>query len=104
MATQRKTGVVILAAAIGFAVGIAVLMIFFAEDPKPDYATSFGAPPMIPHQPYTKEKCTDCHGPSTHAPELGVPTTGHPERSMCRQCHVPMRDTKLFVGNIWKKP
>ena len=51
-----------------------------------------GAPPVIPH-PLTgdyESACLDCH---EEGGDLGldnpVPRTSHPERPVCRQCHVP---------------
>jgi cytochrome c-type protein NapB len=46
-----------------------------------------GAPPTIPHQILMREKCIACHtGPGARAEIL----TTHPERTRCRQCHVPV--------------
>jgi len=45
-----------------------------------------GAPPTIPHTLQLREQCAACHaGPAARA-EL---RTTHPERTRCRQCHVP---------------
>lgn len=45
-----------------------------------------GTPPIIPHQIQLRENCLACHaGPS--AP-VKIRVT-HPERTNCRQCHVP---------------
>jgi nitrate reductase (cytochrome), electron transfer subunit len=45
-----------------------------------------GAPPTIPHTLQLREQCASCHaGPAARA-EI---RTSHPERSRCRQCHVP---------------
>lgn len=104
MAVSTKTRAVVIAMVLGLIVGVVVTKMLFGQEPAPDYTTSYGSPPMIPHAPFSAEKCTDCHGPSTHSKELGVPTTSHPERTMCRQCHVPMRDTKLFKANSYRKP
>lgn len=45
-----------------------------------------GAPPRIPHTLQLRGECLSCHvGPGARA-EL---RTTHPERTRCRQCHVP---------------
>lgn len=45
-----------------------------------------GAPPTIPHTLQLRERCLSCHdGPASRA-EI---RTSHPERTRCRQCHVP---------------
>jgi cytochrome c-type protein NapB len=44
------------------------------------------APPTIPHTLQLREQCIACHaGPAARA-EI---RTTHPERTRCRQCHVP---------------
>ena len=46
-----------------------------------------GAPPTIPHEILMRENCAACHtGPGARAEIL----TTHPERTRCRQCHVPV--------------
>jgi hypothetical protein len=46
-----------------------------------------GAPPTIPHKILMRENCAACHvGPGARV-EI---TTTHPERTRCRQCHVPV--------------
>jgi nitrate reductase cytochrome c-type subunit len=46
-----------------------------------------GAPPTIPHQNLMRENCVACHsGPGARAEIV----TTHPERTRCRQCHVPV--------------
>lgn len=46
-----------------------------------------GAPPTIPHSILMRENCAACHvGPGARQ-EI---TTTHPERTRCRQCHVPI--------------
>lgn len=42
------------------------------------------APPQIPHPTAMREQCTACHGKLGYE---GMKTT-HPERTLCRQCHV----------------
>jgi cytochrome c-type protein NapB len=45
-----------------------------------------GAPPTIPHTLQLRGECLACHaGPGSRA-EI---RTTHPERTRCRQCHVP---------------
>ena len=45
-----------------------------------------GAPPTIPHTLQLREQCAACHdGPAARV-EIRTP---HPERTRCRQCHVP---------------
>ena len=45
-----------------------------------------GAPPTIPHPLQMRAECLTCHaGPGARA-EI---RTTHPERTRCRQCHVP---------------
>ena len=56
-----------------------------------------GAPPTIPHKILMRENCSACHaGPGARAEIL----TTHPERTRCRQCHVPVttRDGILSYG------
>jgi nitrate reductase (cytochrome), electron transfer subunit len=42
-----------------------------------------GAPPVIPHTTWQRERCDSCHGP---AGKPGL-RTSHPERQSCVQCH-----------------
>ncbi len=79
-------------------VGFLLVPVFGAEDAAPPNVSSFGAPPMVPHQDYKEEACIRCHS-EIHAKDSAVPVTPHEERSMCRQCHVPMNDAPLRVGN-----
>jgi cytochrome c-type protein NapB len=44
-----------------------------------------GAPPMIPHATWMRERCTSCHGALG---ALGMRST-HPWRASCEQCHAP---------------
>jgi nitrate reductase cytochrome c-type subunit len=58
-----------------------------------------GAPPTIPHRIQMRENCRACHtGPGARAEIL----TSHPERTRCRQCHVPIttRDGPLSYPDI----
>ena len=45
-----------------------------------------GSPPVIPHQTQLRENCLACHAGPSAPKEIRV---SHPERSNCRQCHVP---------------
>jgi cytochrome c-type protein NapB len=57
-----------------------------------------GAPPRIPHgltaAEYRGSGCGTCHDRGGYAPRFGAyaPTTPHPERSACLQCHLPDAD------------
>jgi cytochrome c-type protein NapB len=52
-----------------------------------------GAPPTIPHRIFMRENCTACHaGPSARADIV----TSHPQRSRCRQCHIPVLTRSEF--------
>jgi nitrate reductase cytochrome c-type subunit len=45
-----------------------------------------GAPPTIPHTLQLREHCAACHSGLAVRAEI---RTTHPERTRCRQCHVP---------------
>ncbi|REJ80694.1 MAG: hypothetical protein DWQ36_11040 [Acidobacteria bacterium] len=45
------------------------------------------APPRIPHPSWMRENCLACHAGPAARPEIA---TSHPERVVCRQCHVPV--------------
>ncbi|WP_109097301.1 nitrate reductase cytochrome c-type subunit [Aquimarina sp. AU58] len=49
-----------------------------------------GSPPMIPHQIQMRENCLSCHAGPAAPKEIRV---SHPERTNCRQCHVPKDKT-----------
>ena len=52
-----------------------------------------GAPPTIPHKILMRENCAACHtGPGARTEIL----TSHPERTRCRQCHVPVSTRDFF--------
>lgn len=60
-----------------------------------------GAPPTIPHPLRMRENCAACHvGPGAR-PEI---VTSHPERSRCRQCHVPVSTRGAFPGTRDPEP
>lgn len=44
-----------------------------------------GAPPVVPHSIWMREKCLSCHGPGDASPMR----TTHPDRANCLQCHAP---------------
>lgn len=44
------------------------------------------SPPVIPHQTQLRENCLACHAGPSAPKEIRVL---HPERTNCRQCHVP---------------
>lgn len=52
-----------------------------------------GAPPTIPHRVFMRENCAACHaGPGARE----AIRTSHPERTRCRQCHVPVTTAGEF--------
>ena len=58
-----------------------------------------GAPPTIPHKILMRENCAACHvGPGARAEVV----TSHPERTRCRQCHVPVttREGVISYGEV----
>ena len=54
-----------------------------------------GAPPVVPHRGFMRERCDSCHG-VTGAMGLRTP---HPDRQSCVQCHV--FDEKLDQGSFF---
>jgi cytochrome c-type protein NapB len=54
---------------------------------------SGGAPPRIPHRILMRENCGSCHDGPAAREEI---RTSHPERTRCRQCHVPVAGTGTF--------
>ena len=58
-----------------------------------------GAPPRIPHRLLMRENCAACHdGPGARE---GI-RTDHPERTRCRQCHVPVAADSEFTSELGK--
>jgi cytochrome c-type protein NapB len=58
-----------------------------------------GAPPRIPHRVLMRENCAACHdGPGARE---GI-RTDHPERTRCRQCHVPIESSTEFTSEPGK--
>ncbi len=45
-----------------------------------------GAPPVIPHRVFMREDCISCHAGPVARTEIRC---SHPQRTNCRQCHVP---------------
>lgn len=96
----------LLAVALGVPVGLLVGLLAmkgFAGDPladRPANVAAWGGPPQVPHGDYTEESCVRCH--AQHKPIEGghVPRVPHPERTSCRECHVPYRpDAPLREGS-----
>ena len=54
-----------------------------------------GAPPTIPHRLLMRENCIACHSGPGAREEI---RTSHPERTRCRQCHVPVTTREEFKG------
>ncbi len=67
-------------------------------EPKPALKAAYaGAPPVVPHRVFMREKCLACHAPGAREATANTP---HPERIHCLQCHVPQRwDVPLFRRN-----
>ncbi len=68
-----------------------------------------GAPPVIPHevdeeQQFGGNTCLQCHAFGGYVPEFEAytPLVPHPELINCRQCHVPVNTTELFVESNWQ--
>ena len=60
------------------------------------------APPVIPHPVFMRENCAACHTGPAAREEI---RTTHPERSNCKQCHIPVdnaisRETIYFLAGI----
>jgi cytochrome c-type protein NapB len=56
-----------------------------------------GAPPRIPHRILMRENCVACHdGPGAREEAR----TTHPERTRCRQCHVPVTESQVFESAL----
>lgn len=52
------------------------------------------APPTIPHKTFMRENCLACHSGPAAREEI---RTSHPERALCRQCHVAVTTTASFA-------
>lgn len=55
-----------------------------------------GAPPVMPHQLWMRQRCDSCHGVSGH-PGL---RTSHPDRQSCVQCHAPQAAIEQSLGRL----
>ena len=99
---SRKTRVLLGSVVIGLVVGVGIAYAIAPPPLLPENQTSIDAAPMVPHDDYPEASCARCHGDEA-AEAVGIPVTPHPERAMCRQCHVPMRDSPLFRPNAWTK-
>lgn len=68
----------------------------FDQDLRPGGRLYPGAPPTIPHRLFMRENCLACHaGPGARE----AIRTSHPERTRCRQCHVPVTTAAEFRGS-----
>lgn len=54
------------------------------------------SPPMMPHDLQMRDNCLACHAGPAAPQEIRVT---HPERSNCRQCHLP-----LVNPDVWTRP
>ncbi len=54
--------------------------------PQTELQAMAGSPHLIPHDVESRSNCLACHGGPGAVAEL---RTDHPDRSNCRQCHVP---------------
>lgn len=70
----------------------------------------YGAPPFIPHpieseQSMGGKDCLKCHLNGGFVPKFDAyaPTTPHPEKVNCRQCHAAQTTKNLFKGTNWDK-
>lgn len=52
-----------------------------------------GSPPVIPHTLQLRSNCLSCHASPSTPKEIRV---SHPERTNCRQCHVPVNTNEFF--------
>ena len=63
------------------------------QDLRPGGRLYPGAPPTIPHKILMRENCAACHTGPAAREEV---RTSHPERTRCRQCHVPVTTREVF--------
>lgn len=63
------------------------------QDLRPGGRLYPGAPPTIPHKILMRENCSACHAGAAAREEI---RTTHPERTRCRQCHVPVTTLEVF--------
>jgi cytochrome c-type protein NapB len=65
----------------------------FRQDLRAGGRATAGAPPTIPHRILMRENCIACHDGPGAREEI---RTTHPERTRCRQCHVPVTGLDAF--------
>lgn len=65
----------------------------FRQDLRAGGRATPGAPPTIPHRTLMRENCVACHDGPGAREEI---RTAHPERTRCRQCHVPVTGLDAF--------
>jgi len=63
------------------------------QDLRPGERLFPEAPPTIPHSLLMRENCVACHAGPAAREEI---RTSHPERTRCRQCHVPVTTREVF--------
>ncbi len=63
------------------------------QPPKLNQRGLFSSPPKIPHTLQLRGNCSACHSGPAAPMEI---RTSHPERTNCRQCHVPVTTPKRF--------
>ena len=69
-----------------------------------------GAPPVIPHQVLSEtgiggKGCLQCHENGGFVAQFSAfaPITPHPDYLNCKQCHVPVNTTSLFVASNFSR-
>lgn len=65
----------------------------YRQDLRAGGRATAGAPPTIPHRTLMRENCVACHDGPGAREEI---RTSHPERTRCRQCHVPVTELTAF--------
>lgn len=70
----------------------------------------YGAPPSIPHKVESERNmgansCLKCHENGGYVEKFKAysPVTPHPEKTNCRQCHVPQKTKSLFKDTNFKR-
>lgn len=100
-ARQRLTMLVVGVVCLG--VGLLITRAMAKPEALADAIPSQGAPPMVTHGDYPEEQCIRCHEKAHGAHATSITMTSHPERKLCRQCHVPHRDAPLRVNTTFEK-
>ncbi len=69
-----------------------------------------GAPPVIPHAVLSEtgiggNSCLQCHqnGGYVKLFKAYAPISPHPDLVNCKQCHVPVKSSRLFKASNWEK-